>query len=78
MEQRFQGKTVPWLLLKTYLDIHERITNYEKLIKSGDMTIPEVEPKLPRILFQLHEEVTKLLKEHKILAYEEDAQLSNL
>jgi hypothetical protein len=78
MEQRFQGKTVPWLHLKTYLDIHERIISYDKLIKCGDMTIPEVESKLPKTLFQIHEEVTKLLKEHNILANEEDTKISNL
>jgi hypothetical protein len=42
------------------------------------MTIPEVESKLPKTLFQIHEEVTKLLKEQNILANEEDTRLSNL
>jgi hypothetical protein len=42
------------------------------------MTIPEVETKLPKTLFQIHEEVTKLLKEHKILGNEDDNQLNHL
>jgi hypothetical protein len=66
------------LQLKTYLEIHERITFYDKLIKSGDNTIQEVESKLPKILFQMHEEITKLLKEHNIIGNEEDTQLSQL
>jgi hypothetical protein len=78
MEQRFQGKSVPWLQIKTYLDIHKRITSYDELIKTGDSTIQEVESKLPKILFEIHAEVTKLLKENNILANEEDTKLSNL
>ena len=42
------------------------------MIKSGDMTVSEVEPKLPKPLFQIHEEVTKLLKENNILKDEEE------
>jgi hypothetical protein len=42
------------------------------------MTIPEVEPKLPKILFLIHEEITKLLKEHKIIGNEDDKQLNHL
>jgi hypothetical protein len=78
MEQRFLGKTVPWLKLQTYLGIHKQITSFDDFIKSKDMTIPEVESKLPKTLFEIYEEVTKLLKENNILGNEEDTQLSQL
>jgi hypothetical protein len=47
-------------------------------MKCGDMTVSEVETKLPKPLFQIHEEVTKLLKENNILKEEEDIKLSQL
>ena len=51
MEQQLQGKTIPWHHVKPYLEINKRIINFEELIKSGDMTVSEVEPKLPKPLF---------------------------
>ena len=47
-------------------------------MKTGDMTLSEVETKLPKPLFQIHEEVNQLLKEHKVFKEEEDNQLSQL
>ncbi len=44
-------------------------------MKSGDMTLSEVESKLPKPLFQIHEELTKLLKEHNVFKEAEDDQL---
>jgi hypothetical protein len=78
MEQQFSGKSVPWVQLKSYLDIHKRINHFDDFIKSGVMTIPEVESKLPQTLFQIYEEVAKLLKEHNILSNEENSKLSHL
>lgn len=64
--------------LKTYFEIHKRILNFEEMMKTGDMTLSEVETKLPKPLFQIHEEVSKLLKEHKVFKEEEDNKLSQL
>jgi hypothetical protein len=64
--------------LKTYFEIHKRILNFEEMIKTGDMTLSEVETKLPKPLFQIHEEVSKLLNEHKVFKEEEDNKLSQL
>ena len=47
-------------------------------MKSGDMTIADVEVRLPRPLFQIHEELTKLLKEHNVFKEAEDNKLSQL
>ncbi len=47
--------------MKNYLDYHDHINSYEKLMKSGDMEIIEVEKRLPKTLFQIYEEVKKLL-----------------
>lgn len=42
------------------------------------MEIAEVEIKLPKPLFQIYEEVKKLLKDNNILKNEEDIKLSQL
>ena len=78
MDQQFQGKSIPWLQLKTYFKNHERIINFDKMMESGDMTIADVEARLPRPLFQIYEEVGRLLKEHNILKDPEDNRLSQL
>ena len=78
MDQQFQGKSIPWLQLKTYFEIHKRILNFEEMMKAGDMTIADVEARLPRPLFQIYEEVTKLLKEQNVLKEPEDNKLSQL
>ena len=53
--------------MKKYLENHDRIKSYEKLMKSDDMEIGEVEKRLPKTLFQIYEEVKKLLKDNNIL-----------
>ncbi len=78
MDQQFQGKSIPWLQLKTYFEIHERIINIDKMMKSGDMTLSEAGTKLPKPVFQIHEELTKVLKEHDILKEPEDNKLTQL
>ena len=64
--------------MKKYLDAHKCIKSYENLIKTGNMEIPEVETKLPKPMFQIYEEVKKLLKDNSILKSEEDAKLNQL
>jgi hypothetical protein len=78
MDQQFQGKSIPWLQLKNYFENHERIINFDKMMKTGDMTIADVEARLPRPLFQIYEEVARLLKEHNVLKEPEDNRLSQL
>ncbi len=78
MDQQFQGKSIPWLQLKTYFEIHDRIFNFDKLIKTGDLTTADVEARLPRPLVQIYEEVARLLKEHNVLKEPEDNRLSQL
>jgi hypothetical protein len=48
------------------------------MMKAGDMTISDVEARVPRPLFQIYEEVAKLLKEHNVLIESEDNKLSQL
>jgi hypothetical protein len=78
MDQQFQGKSIPWLQLKTYFEIHKRFLNIEEMMKTGDMTLSEAGTKLPKPVFQIHEELTKVLKEHNILKEREDNKLSQL
>ena len=47
-------------------------------MKSGDLSLADVEARLPKPLFQIHEELTKLLKEHNVFKEPEDNKLSQL
>jgi hypothetical protein len=39
------------LQLKTYFDIHRRITNFEEMMKTGDLTLADIEARIPKPLF---------------------------
>jgi rRNA pseudouridine-1189 N-methylase Emg1 (Nep1/Mra1 family) len=79
MEPRFEGKSVPWSQIEEILNVYNnKVLPYVKLKNSGAITIPEVEVKLPRNLFELYEVLSKVLKDNKILPNEEDFKLSQL
>jgi rRNA pseudouridine-1189 N-methylase Emg1 (Nep1/Mra1 family) len=79
MEPQFEGKSVPWSQMEEFLNIcNNKVLPLVKLKNSGVITIPEVEVKLPRQLFELYEVLSKLLKDNKILPNEEDFKLNQL
>ena len=79
MEPQFEGKTVPWLQMEEYLNLfNNKVHSYIKLKNSGEMKVQKVEAKLPKLLFELHGLLTKILKDNNILPNEDDSKLSQL
>jgi hypothetical protein len=59
---------VPFDDLQKYLEKHDvLIGSFVKLEKAGGMTKVEVEEKLPNSLLKLHECLTEILKENKVI-----------
>ncbi len=75
MEEKCQGKSVPWSDMQQYLDLHKTILepivemNKTKLIRSEF-----IEQSLPPHLLRIHEFLTDILKHHKVI--EEDQRKS--
>ncbi len=57
---------------------NSKINPYVTLKNSGAITISNIEVGLPKPLFELHELLTRILKDNKVLANEEDFKLSQL
>ena len=79
MEQLFEGKRVPWSQMEEYLNIYNnKILPYVTLKNSGGINIQLAETFLPRPLFELHELITKILRDINILPSEEESKLNQL
>ena len=65
--------------MEEYLTLYNnKINPYVTLKNSGAITIANIEVGLPKPLFELHELLTRILKDNKVLAIEEDFKLSQL
>ncbi len=63
--------------MEEYLNLYNnKINPFVTLKNSGTISIPDIEVRLPRPLFELHELLTRILKDNKVLANEEDFKLS--
>ena len=79
MEPQFEGKSVPWSQIEEILNVYNnKVHPFVTLKNSGAITIPELEVRFPRHLFELYEVLTKVLKDNKILPNEEDIKLNQL
>jgi rRNA pseudouridine-1189 N-methylase Emg1 (Nep1/Mra1 family) len=79
MEPQFDGKSVPWSQIEEILNVcNNKVHPFVTLKNSGAITIPELEVRLPRHLFDLYEILTKVLNDNKILPNEEDIKLNQL
>jgi hypothetical protein len=59
---------VPFDDLLKYLEKHDTlITSYVKLEKIGAITKSEVEEKLPNLLLKLHQGLTEILTDNKVI-----------
>ena len=60
-----EGKIVPWTQLENYLVIHQRaLLTFVDLHKQDLMKVPEIESRLPICFLQLHEAITKILRDN--------------
>ncbi len=67
------NKKISWAQLEKYLSLHQiTLVTFVDQQKYDLMNISEVEAKLPKSFLQLHEAITKILKENDILPNEED------
>jgi hypothetical protein len=75
MEYKTQEKRVPWSQLQQYLMTHQtEVSSLIELEKLNILSIPEIEARLPKSFVQLHEVITKILKDNSILQNEEGLQ----
>jgi hypothetical protein len=79
MEPQSEGKSVLWSHMEEYLNLYNsKINPYVTLKYSGEMKVQKVEAKLPKLLFELHGLLTKILKDSNIIPNDEDSKLSQL
>ena len=75
MEEQFAGKIVPWSQMEEYIDTHKKtIAFFIDLKDRKIMKVPDIEAILPNSFYQLHELITRILKDNGILAKEEDSK----
>ena len=75
MEYKSQEKRVPWSQLQQYLMTHQtEVSSLIELEKLNILSIPEIETRLPKSFVQLHEVITKILKDNSVLQNEEGLQ----
>lgn len=71
-QQQFDGKRVPWSLMEEYLNIYNsKIMPYVTLKNSGGMNLQLAETFLPKPLFEIHEVITRILRDINILPSDE-------
>jgi hypothetical protein len=67
------NKKVPWVQLEKYLGLHQiALVTFMDQQRHGIMDIPEINLNFQNLSLQLHEAITKILKENDILPKEED------
>ena len=75
MEDQFAGKIVPWSQMEEYLETHKKtIVAFIDLKDRKILKVPDIEASLPNSFYQLHEVITKILKDNNILAKEEESK----
>ena len=73
------NKKVHWAQLEKYLSLHQlSLVTFVDLQKNDLMDIPSIESRLPKSFLQLHEALTKILKENDILPNEEEQKVDQL
>ena len=63
MEDKCQGKSVPWSHMQQYLDLHKKLIEPFEAINKESLIKPEIlESSLPPQLLKIHELLTNILK----------------
>jgi hypothetical protein len=79
MEEQFAGKIVPWSQMEEYIDTHKKtIAFFIDLKDRKIMKVPDIEAILPNSFYQLHEQITRILKNNSILSKDEDSKADKL
>jgi hypothetical protein len=76
MAEHIKGKIVPWSQLEQYLVTHQHtIGSFMDLKNRKVMEIPMIEALLPNSFIQLHDVITKILKDNGIISNEEESKV---
>ena len=76
MQEQFKNKRVPWSQLEEYLAAHQQtIVTYLDQLKNELSDKQEIEGKLPKSFWKLHEIIVKILKTNDILPNEEEQKV---
>jgi hypothetical protein len=74
MEEKCQGKSIPWSAMEKYLALHqENMVPFVDMVMSKKklMKIEMIESSLPIHFLEMHELITKILKQSKVLEEEQ-------
>jgi hypothetical protein len=68
MADRFEGKRIPWQQFEEYVALHqENIVTLQKTFENKLTDKPDIERMLPKSLYQIHELLSKILRDNGIL-----------
>jgi Cu2+-containing amine oxidase len=72
MEDKCQGKSIPWTDMEHYLALHQEVMEpFVPLGKSKLIKIEMIESSLPLQFLKMHELITKILKQCKVFEEED-------
>ncbi len=78
LQPQFRNKKVPWAQLEEYLKLHKKtIGSYIDLFEADLMGKEVIEGNLPKAFWQIHEMISKILKENNIVPNEEEVKGGN-
>jgi hypothetical protein len=68
MADQFEGKIVPWQQFEEYLALHQgKIVTLQNLLVNDLAEKPEIERKLPKSLYPIHELLSRVLQDNGII-----------
>ena len=77
--EHIKGKTVPWSHMEQYLVTHQQtVAALVDLKNRKVLEVPQIEAALPNSFVQLHQVITKILKDNDIISNEEESQFDYL
>jgi hypothetical protein len=68
MADQFEGKRIPWLQFEEFLALHQaKIVTLQNMLANEFADKPEIERKLPKTFFLIHEFLTRVLRGNGVL-----------
>jgi hypothetical protein len=68
MADKIEGKRIPWQQFEEYVALHqENIVTLQKSFENKLTDKPDIERMLPKSLYQIHELLSKILRDNGIL-----------
>ena len=68
MADQFEGKRIPWSQFEEYLALHQvKIVLLQNLLANDMADRPEIERKLPKSFYLIHELLSRVLRDNGVL-----------